>query len=603
MLTVFSPAIKVLKQKCIPMKSFTYLLVCGTLLFIGCNQAPTVSDPATIIDSLSQAVWNRDLATGRAVTVAGGKSMLPEKLYAGTREEMNEDSAYFSQILNQLQNIDFNKLTAAKKIDFDLLKWTAEIRLKGTRFYAITFPLITPYATYLNSTEVAFKQASFEHTMDADHYIQLLDQYGEVQRFNLAKLKWMESRGIRLSTPEIALTIGLIKSRQVQAEQHFLYPTDVRLRKFDSATQKKYQQQARQILINKIIPQQDSLINYLQGDYLKNSSDKVGLAQYPGGKEYYQYLANYFTTTDLSPEQLHELGKQQVAKILQQIDSIRLATGFKGDRKAFYRFLQTDKRFLANTPEEVGERLKRPLKIADTAMRSLISVRPKTGYDIRRLSAALEPVMTFGNYEPPAGDEPLGIYYFNGSKLNQRPLTSAVGLALHEIIPGHHLQGRIQAENKSLSTFRQNQFIWAFSEGWASYASQLGIEMGLYKDPYDYCGRLLMDMFIAVRLVVDAGMNHMGWSREQAMQYMREHVVESDEQIKTETLRYGCDIPGQALSYKSGAMQFEMLRNKYQEKLGNKFDVIRFHDFILINGCLPFSVLEKALDRELGVAQ
>lgn len=125
----------------------------------------------------------------------------------------------------------------------------------------------------------------------------------------------------------------------------------------------------------------------------------------------------------------------------------------------------------------------------------------------------------------------------------------------------------------------------------------------MYDDPYDYCGRLLMDMFVAVRLVVDAGMNYMGWSREEAMQYMRDHVIESEEQIKTETLRYSCDIPGQALAYKSGALQFERLRMKYQDKLGKQFDVIRFHDFILINGCLPFAVLEKALDREFGIMQ
>ena len=570
-------------------------------LCYSCGNPTPHTSQSLLVDRLSQAVWDRDLTTGRAVTVAGGKSMLPDKLYAGTMVDMIEDSIYFSNLLSQLKEVDFNTLSAAKKIDYDLLKWTAEIRLEGTRFYNNMFPLITPYASYLNSTEMTFKQASFEQPVDVDKYVKLLGQYEEVQKSYLDKLRWMESKGIRLSKPEIELTLGLIKTRQVQPEQHFLYPADARLKKIDSAVRKKFQAAAKDILQNKIIPQHDSLANYLKGDYLKNATDKVGLAQYPGGKAYYQYLVKFYTTSDLTPEAVFDMGKQQVAMILQQLDSIRLSTGFQGDRKAFYRFLQTDKRFLATTPEEVGERLKKPLRKVDTVIHRLISLRPKTGYDIRRLAPALEPVMTFGNYEPPAGDEPLGIYYFNGSKLDQRPLTSAVGLALHEISPGHHLQGRLQAENKDLSTFRQNQFIWAFSEGWASYASQLGTELGMYDDPYDYCGRLLMDMFVAVRLVVDAGMNYMGWSREEAMQYMRDHVIESEEQIKTETLRYSCDIPGQALAYKSGALQFERLRMKYQDKLGKQFDVIRFHDFILINGCLPFAVLEKALDREMGV--
>jgi uncharacterized protein (DUF885 family) len=269
--------------------------------------------------------------------------------------------------------------------------------------------------------------------------------------------------------------------------------------------------------------------------------------------------------------------------------------------KAFYSFLQKDKRFLASTPDEVGERIKKPLVRMDSVIHRLISVRPQAGYDVRRLAPALEPAMTFGNYLPPAGDEPLGVYYYNGSKLDQRPLTSVASLAFHEIIPGHHWQVSLQSENKSLSEFRQNMMVTAYSEGWGDYASYLGIELGLFDDPYDYCGRLLMDMFISVRLVVDTGMNYLGWSREQAMDFMRAHLIESEEQINTESIRYSCDIQGQALGYKIGSLKLIELRNKYQTVLGEKFDVIKFHDAILRNGNLPLSVLEKSLDREFGV--
>lgn len=553
---------------------------------------------ARYIDSLSQNLWDRDLATGRAVAVAGGKSVLPDHLYAGTQQEMQEDAIYFSDLIKQLQRIDTTSLSDSKKTDYDLLLWTATTRLDGTRFYDNIFPPVTPYAGYIYGLETIFKQASFEEPADGDKYLKLLNEFGTVQQSYLNKLRRMESKGLRLAKPQIQMTLGLIKSWQVAPEQHFLYPTAARLKKWTVADQQKLQQEAGKILQEKILPQQDSLANFLKGTYLIKASDKVGLAQYPGGKEYYRYLVRYFTTADRTPEEMFALGQQQVSLISQQIDSIRLATGFKGDRKAFYTFLQKDKQFLASTPEEVERRLREPLKKIEAVLGKLISLRPATGYDIRRLSPALEPVITFGNYEAPAGDEPLGVYYYNGSKLDQRPLTSVVGLALHEITPGHHLQGRLQAENKALSVFRQNQFIWAFSEGWASYASQLGLELGSYNNPYDYCGRLLMDMFVSVRLVVDAGMNYMGWSREQAMDYMREYVIESEEQIKTETIRYGCDIPGQALSYKSGALEFERLRKKYRSVAGNQWDDVKFHDFILSNGCLPFAVLEKAFDRE-----
>jgi len=290
-----------------------------------------------------------------------------------------------------------------------------------------------------------------------------------------------------------------------------------------------------------------------------------------------------------------------VAQISSALDSIRLSTQFKGDMKAFYTFLQKDKRFLASTPNEVGERIKKPLVRMDTVIHRLISARPKAGYDVRRLARTLEPAMTFGNYLPPAGDEPLGVYYYNGSKLDQRPLTGVASLAFHEIIPGHHWQVSLQSENKSLSEFRKNMVLTAYSEGWGDYASYLGIELGLFDDPYDYCGRLLMDMFISVRLVVDVGMNHFGWSREQAMEYMRTYLIESEEQINTESIRYSCDIQGQALGYKIGSLKLIELRKKYQIALGKNFSVIKFHDAVLRNGNLPLAVLEKSLDREFGV--
>ena len=199
---------------------------------------------------------------------------------------MKEDSTYFSSLLNQLASINFESLSAAKKIDYDLLKWTAEIRLKGTQFYHILFPPITPYAGYLNSTEMAFKQASLEQSSERKQYLKLLNEYASVQKFYLDKLRWLELRGIRLSKPEIEMTIGLIKTRQVIPERHFLYPADTKLSQIDSTERKTFQADVSEVLLNKIIPQHDSLANYLKGDYLKKASDKVGLAHYPGGKEY-----------------------------------------------------------------------------------------------------------------------------------------------------------------------------------------------------------------------------------------------------------------------------------------------------------------------------
>lgn len=578
-----------------------YLPIIIATFLLACTSKETPRNEKAELDSLGQHYWNRELRTGRAVKYNGGKSPLPETLYGGTRQDFKDDSVYFSDLLQKLKTIDVTKLPSSSLVDYDLLHWIAEMRLEATRYYENVFPTVTPYASQFSSADMVFKQATFDTEADVAQYLKLLDQYSEVQKSELAKLRSMEAHGIRLSKPEIELTLGLIKTWQVEPTKHGYYPQSSRLQKVDSSVRKSFQEKASLILSQKIIPNHDSLAAYLSGSYRANASETVGLGQYPGGKEYYRYLVKSHTTTDLTPEVIHEIGKKQVVSISKKLDSIRVATKFKGDMKAFYKFLQKDKRFLASTPDEVGERLKKPLRRMDTVIHRLISLKPKAGYDVRRLPVALEPAMTFGYYSPPAGDEPLGIYYYNGSKLDQRPLTSAASLAFHEITPGHHWQNILQTENTELSELRQNSWTTAYSEGWGDYASYLGIELGLYDDPYDYCGRLLMDMFISVRLVVDTGMNYLGWSREQAMDFMRENVIESEEQINTESIRYSCDIPAQALGYKIGSLKLIELRSKYQTALGKDFSVVKFHDAILSNGNLPLAVLEKSLDREFEV--
>lgn len=580
------------------MKYIPFIII---TLLLACCHRPTPRNDQAELDSLSQQLWHRELNTGRAVKLTEGKSPLPEKLYIGTREDFKDDSAYFADLLTKLKGIDITNLPPTALVDYDLLHWIAEVRLEATRYYDNVFPIVTPYAHHLSGSESILKQGSISTEAEAARYYQLLEQYHEIQKSDLARLRAMDSRGIRMARPEIDLTIGLIKSMQVEPTRHACYPQTARLEKLDSTVRVALQQKVVSLLVNRIIPYHDSLASWLAGPYRSRATNRVGLGQYPGGKEYYRYLVKWHTTTDLTPAEIHEMGMREVASIYRKLDSIRVATGFEGDMKSFYRFLQQDKRFLASTPDEVAARLKKPLLSMDTAIHQLISIRPKAGYDIRRLSPELEPAITFGNYLPPTEVEPLGIYYFNGSKLEQRPLTSAASLAFHEIMPGHHWQICLQSENTHLSEFRKNTYVTAYLEGWGEYASWLGIELGLYRDPYDYCGRLLMDMFISVRLVVDTGMNDLGWSLEQAMDFMRAHVIESDEQIKTESIRYSCDIPAQALGYKIGSLKLIALRKKYQTALGSNFIVVRFHDAILRTGNLPLAVLEKALDREFGV--
>ena len=199
-------------------------------------------------------------------------------------------------------------------------------------------------------------------------------------------------------------------------------------------------------------------------------------------------------------------------------------------------------------------------------------------------------------YQPPTAADPRGYYYFNGSSLKDRSLLNAAALVYHELVPGHHFQIALQHENSDLPTFRRDAGWTAYTEGWGEYASSLAGEMGMYSDPYDRAGRLMMDLFLSCRLVVDTGMNALGWTRQKAIDYLRENTLESDTQIATETLRYSSDIPGQALAYKMGSAKLRELRTKAERALGPAFDVRRFHDAVLGSGPMPLAVLEQHVD-------
>jgi uncharacterized protein (DUF885 family) len=258
--------------------------------------------------------------------------------------------------------------------------------------------------------------------------------------------------------------------------------------------------------------------------------------------------------------------------------------------------LKNDPRFKPQKPEDIGDRLTYFHDLVKTKIDNYFSKKPKAPCGVKRLDAALEAAMTFGYYQEPTPLEPRGTYFYNASQLAERSLLDSAALILHELTPGHHFQIVLQDENQGLPAFRRENNHGAFSEGWAQYAAQLGLEMGIYENPYDRCGVIMQDMMMAVRLVVDTGMNYFGWSRDKAAAFMKENTILSAAEIATETLRFSVDIPGQALSYKIGDLTLERLRKKVEQALGDKFDIRAFHDVLLGSGSLPFVVLERHID-------
>jgi len=353
----------------------------------------------------------------------------------------------------------------------------------------------------------------------------------------------------------------------------------------------------KQIVMNVIVPTYKKLGDFLKNEYLPKARATSGLNDIPGGKEMYAYDVKRFTTTDETPDQLYQTGLDQVASITHQMDSVKDAIGFKGDLKALFNYMNTDKRFFPfKTPQQVLDSFESIHKIVDANVARLFGVSPKTPFEIRQVEKFREKSLGVPQYFPgaPDGSRP-GIFYVpipDAAKFNATPMD---GFFLHEAIPGHHYQISLQQEDTSLPKFRRFGGYGAFTEGYAFYCESLGKELGVYQDSYQYLASLTWQMHRAIRLVTDAGIHAKGMTREEAIQYMMDHEPVTESVATSEIERYMA-MPGQALSYMTGRLKILELRNKYEKELGNKFSIVKFHDELLSGGSMPLKVLEEKMD-------
>ena len=545
-------------------------------------------------DSLDRIVadtWQQRLANSPALRLQEGLPVenLPEISHEAWRKEV----AFARGILDRLGKIDTASLSHEDWLTHAVLQWEMEQTVESGDHLALDVQ-ITPYAFPLRVTHEIFTRHTFSSPEDAARYLRLLRQYpryiGQIQ----ARAEGQRAKGILIPKQTVDQMVPLIRAFIQPAERSLFTVAPERLGKMEG--KEAFGAQVAKIVQEEINPSLERLAGMLEGDYRKAAPEGVGLGQYPGGPEAYRFLVRSHTGLNVTPEEVHRRGLEEVARLEARMAEIRRQVGFQGSQREFNDKLRTDPRFLAKTPEEVGERLMAPIRKIEPLIGKYFLRTPKAPYGVKRLDPALEGSMTFGFYQQPMPAEPVGSYLFNGSKLDQRPLVGAAALIYHELLPGHHFQIALQLENESLPQLRQNLYHTAFVEGWAEYASELGIEMGLYDDPYALYGRLAMDMFLSNRLVVDTGMNALGWPRSRAVEFMRDRLLETDVQIESETLRYSTSIPGQALAYKMGSSKIWELRRRAERELGAKFDLRGFHEAVLGHGSLPLSVLERHID-------
>lgn len=436
----------------------------------------------------------------------------------------------------------------------------------------------------------------FEKPGDTDRYLGVLSEISRMLRQIHARTAGQAERGIRIHKPQLPAVRKLLEGLRASAGTTYGVPA-ARLAALSQPEAAARDIQRR--VDEEILSALDSLVAQLDADYERQAPDGVGMDKLPGGKAVYADLVKLNTTMSLSIEQVHAAGHARMARVEAEMADLRAKLGFKGTAAEFNVHLRQQPGAVAKSPEDIGAKMRKHKDRFEARYDEFFALRSPNDYDVTRLSPALEGSMTWGYYEQPSVSEKRGLYYYNGSRLDSQAVLGAASLVFHELVPGHHLHFSLQGSNLNLPPLRRFASVNAFNEGWAEYAATLTGEMGLYDDPYDRYGRLIFDAFLTSRLVVCTGMNALGWSWEQAKQYMREHTLCAEGEIESETLRYSCGLPAQALAYKLGDEEILRMRANVKARLGEKFSYRDFHSAVLGAGSLPLPALEWHLDRVL----
>jgi len=352
-----------------------------------------------------------------------------------------------------------------------------------------------------------------------------------------------------------------------------------------------------QVIEQVIIPTYKKTLDFVKDEYRQYGRDSVGLSALPKGKAWYEYQIAQNTTLPLTAEEIHEYGQEEVARILAEMKKVKETVGFKGSLPEFFTFLKEDEQFYFSSEQEVVDAYEGVKAKINNRVGQLFEIFPKADYEVRPVEAFRAASSAGASYQSPApdGSRP-GIFYINTHDLKAQPKFIMETLSIHEAAPGHHFQIAIQQEVEGLAKFRKFGGYTVFAEGWALYAESLGKELGLFTDPYQWYGRLADEQLRAMRLVVDTGLHAMGWTRQQAIDFMAANSSMAASDIESEVERY-ISIPGQALAYKIGQRAIRDMRTKAEAALGEKFDIRKFHTQILIDGALPMPVLQAKIEQ------
>ena len=501
------------------------------------------------------------------------------------------------EVLEQIRSIDPQSLSIENQLNYRLFLYNYERSVRGQKFdsHLLTFGQRGGIQLEHETAE----GLSFNTSQDYKDWLVRLEKLPTLidQHINLGRL------GIerKITAPNILMQ-RVAKQIQLQLVDNpeespfFNVFIDIPENIQDRET---IQSMARDVIKSKVIPAYYKLNDFFTEEYLPASRTTYGVLDLPNGFEWYENLARYHTTTDLTPDEIHEIGLSEVERIRSEMQEVIDSLGFDGSFNDFLVFLRTDPQFYYETEDELLEAYLATSKKIDPEMVSLFKVLPRTPYGIKPIPMESAPDTTTAYYMRPAADgSRAGYYYVNLYRPDVRPKYEIEVLSVHEAVPGHHLQIALAMELEGIPNFRRYSGYTAYVEGWGLYSESLGYDIGLYSDPYSRFGALTYDMWRAVRLVVDTGMHYKGWTRQEAIDFFTANAAKTEQDIINEIDRY-LVMPGQALAYKIGQLKILELKNKAKEQLGDDFDIKEFHHAVLSQGALPLAVLEENIETYL----
>jgi uncharacterized protein (DUF885 family) len=576
------------------------LVLCSCLALAGAGYAQKkadVKDAAARMHALFKEEWETTLRENPEFASALGDRRYNDRWTDLSLASIERRHEHDLEVLKKIAGIPSESLSTADKLNYTLFQKQYEEAVEGFQFHRHLLAL-----NHMGGIQTANElgdQLRFATVKDYEDWLTRLRTFPAYMEQTIALLRQGMAEGLVHSKIIMERVPTQIEKQIVNnpAQSLFFKPFKEFPETINAAERERLAAAAKQAVAEGVVPAFRKLLGFFTKEYLPKCPERAGAYLWPRGGEMYAFLVRSNTTTNLTPEQIHEMGQREVKRIRAEMEKVIAQTGFKGSFEDFLHFLRSDPQFYYKDPQELLNAYRALAKRLDPELIKLFGKLPRIPYGVEPIPDNIAPDTTTAYYRQPAADgSRAGTYFVNLYKPEVRPKYEMEALSIHEAVPGHHLQIALAMELGELPEFRRYGGFTVFVEGWGLYAESLGGEMGLYKDPYSKFGQLTYEMWRAVRLVVDTGMHRMGWTRQQAIDFFKANAAKTEQDIVNEIDRYIAD-PGQALAYKIGELKIKELRARAVKELGEKFDVRAFHDAVLSSGAIPIDVLEANINE------